>query len=97
MGDTLRHCLALGALIFSAQGVKRLDLNLCRACRRLSSLLVLKMLHCQGKVNSAFSGWTPDPTFVDLDPVKVAFPDYDFNAWNSGDKRTSMKDILSFS
>ena len=33
-------------------------------------------------VTCAFYWWTPDQIFLDLDPVKITFPEYDSNAWN---------------
>ena len=41
------------------------------------------------QVKSTFYWWIPDGTFVDLDPVDITFPPYDFNAYLIGDKRTS--------
>ena len=46
------------------------------------------------KVTSTFYWWTPDPTFLDLDPVKIVFPEYDFNSYKVGDKRTALKDAF---
>ncbi|CAE7346983.1 unnamed protein product [Symbiodinium natans] len=39
-------------------------------------------------VNMLFYWWVPDTTFLDLDPVEIVFPPYDFRAYTSGDKRT---------
>eukprot|EP00439_Symbiodinium_sp_Y106_P051899 s2250_g6.t3 len=40
-------------------------------------------------VQSTFYWWVPDATFLDLDPVGITFPPYDFNAYMRGDKRTA--------
>ena len=40
------------------------------------------------EVNVFFYWWVPDTTFLDLDPVEIVFPPYDFRAYTSGDKRT---------
>ena len=40
------------------------------------------------QVRSVFYWWRPDTTFLDLDPVELVFPPYDFNAYTMGDKRT---------
>ncbi|CAE7627877.1 unnamed protein product [Symbiodinium sp. CCMP2456] len=41
------------------------------------------------RVKSTFYWWVPDATFLDLDPVGITFPPYDFNAYMRGDKRTA--------
>ena len=35
-------------------------------------------------VKSLFYWWTPDATFLELDPVAITFPPYDFNAYLRG-------------
>ena len=41
------------------------------------------------QVKSLYYWWVPDTTFVDMDPVALVFPPYDFKAFTSGDKRSS--------
>eukprot|EP00928_Gymnodinium_smaydae_P023076 TRINITY_DN19183_c0_g5_i3.p1 TRINITY_DN19183_c0_g5~~TRINITY_DN19183_c0_g5_i3.p1 ORF type:complete len:986 (-),score=68.13 TRINITY_DN19183_c0_g5_i3:86-3043(-) len=38
--------------------------------------------------------WTPDTSFVDLNPSRVIFPDYDFGSWRRGDKTTAAQNIF---
>ncbi|CAE7408964.1 No66, partial [Symbiodinium sp. CCMP2456] len=44
------------------------------------------------QATSTFYWWVPDPTFLELQPIEVQFPPYDFNAWARGDKRTGISD-----
>jgi len=40
-----------------------------------------------------FYWWVPDPTFLDLNPVDIAFPTFDRAAHSRGDKRTAPSSI----
>eukprot|EP00913_Durusdinium_trenchii_P003767 g3488.t1 len=41
------------------------------------------------QVLSTFYWWVPDPTFINLKPMEIAFPPFDRQAFAAGDKRSS--------
>ncbi|CAK9021690.1 Retrovirus-related Pol polyprotein from transposon TNT 1-94 [Includes: Protease [Durusdinium trenchii] len=42
---------------------------------------------------SAFYWWTPDPTFLRIDPTKMFFPPHDGRAWNLGDRSSANQAV----
>ncbi|CAE7929363.1 GORK [Symbiodinium necroappetens] len=60
----------------------------CAQTRFMATEANRNYLRITGGVNVLFYWWVPDTTFLDLDPVEIVFPPYDFRAYTSGDKRT---------